>query len=111
LQINIRRTETATILDLIGPLYLGTPERTFRETIQQLMEAGTRHLAVNLAGVTKIDSSGLGVLVRTHTSLSRSGGKCHLFAPTQMVLQTLKMVRLDTVLDLFDDESSALAGF
>jgi hypothetical protein len=33
------------------------------------------------------------------------------FGATKRVLQLLKMVRLDTVLELADDEESALAGF
>jgi anti-sigma B factor antagonist len=111
LQIQIRRTNGVTILEVSGPLYLGTPERTFRETVQQMLDAGTRALAINLARVPRVDSAGIGVLVRTHASLAKAGGKCHIFAPPKMVLETLKMVRLDTVLDLFEDEVSALAGF
>jgi anti-sigma B factor antagonist len=111
LQLQIRRTEKATILDVSGPIYLGTPERAFRETVQQLMDAGTRNLAINLARVPRVDSAGIAVLVRTHASFSKLGGKCHIFAAQELVLKTVKMVRLDTVLDLFEDEASALAGF
>ena len=109
--IKIRRVEAVTILDVNGALYIGKAERAFRETVQKLMESGTRHLAINFAAVPKLDSSGISVLVRTHTSIARAGGRCCLFAATENVLQTLRLVRLDTVLDLFPDEASALASF
>jgi anti-sigma B factor antagonist len=107
--INIRKAGSATILDLDGPLKLGESEEAFRNQIQQLLEAGSTRVAVNLAGVTELDSSGIGALVRSFTSLKRAGGKCTFYAPTKRVQMLLKMVRLDSILDLADDEATALA--
>jgi len=107
--IAIRKAGRATILDLDGPLKLGEAEESFRNQIQQLVDAGTTHVAVNLAGVTELDSSGIGALVRAFTTLKRAGGKCTYFAPNKRVIMLLKMVRLDTVLDLAADEATALA--
>jgi len=73
------------------------------------MDAGSNHLAVNLAGVTDLDSSGIGALVRAFTTLKRAGGKCTFFSPNKRVLMLLKMVRLDGVLDIVEDEATALA--
>jgi anti-anti-sigma regulatory factor len=44
-----------------------------------------------------------------YTTLKRAGGKCTFYAPTQKVRMLLKMVRLDTVLDVVEDEATALA--
>ena len=106
--IGIRKAGHATILDLEGPLKLGEAEEAFRNQIQQLLDAGSTHIAVNLAGVTELDSSGIGALVRAFTALKRAGGKATYFAPSKRVLMLLKMVRLDTILDLAEDESVAL---
>ncbi|SRR6266481_1195374 len=106
--IGIRKAGQATILDLDGPLKLGEAEEAFRSQIQQLMEAGSTRIAVNLAGVTELDSSGIGALVRSFTMLKRAGGKCTFFAPTKRVMMLLKMVRLDSILDLSEDEATAL---
>jgi anti-sigma B factor antagonist len=109
MEIQIRKAGNATILDLSGPLRLGEAEAMFRENIQKLLDAGTPHVAVNLAGVTELDSSGIGALVRSFSTIKRAGGKCIYYAPTQRVRMLLKMVRLDSVLDLVDDEAAALA--
>jgi hypothetical protein len=51
--IGIRKAGRATILDLDGALKLGDAEEAFRNQVQQLIEAGSLHVAVNLAGVTE----------------------------------------------------------
>jgi anti-sigma B factor antagonist len=107
--IDIRKAGPATILDLVGPLKLGEAEESLRSQIQRLVDSGTTHVAVNLSGVTALDSSGIGALVRSFTTLKRAGGKCTFFAPSKQVLMLLKMVRLDTILDLAEDEATALA--
>jgi len=107
--IAIRKAGHATILDLDGALKLGDAEEAFRNKIQELVEGGSLHIAVNLAGVTELDSSGIGALVRAFTTLKRAGGKATYFAPTKRVMMLLKMVRLDTILDLSDDEGTALS--
>jgi anti-sigma B factor antagonist len=109
LNINIRKAGRATILDLEGPLKLGEAEESFRNQIQQLMDGGSNYIAVNMAGVTELDSSGIGALVRSFTALKRAGGKCTLYAPSKRVMMLLKMVRLDSILDLAEDEATALS--
>jgi anti-sigma B factor antagonist len=109
MDIQIRKAGTATILDLVGPLRLGDSEQAFKEQIQKLLDVGTPHIAVNLAGVTELDSSGIGALVRSFSTVKRAGGKCIFYAPTQRIRMLLKMVRLDTVLEIVDDEAGALA--
>jgi len=108
LNIKIRKAGRATILDLEGPLKLGEAEESFRNQIQQLIDSGNNHVAVNLAGVTELDSSGIGALVRSFTTLKRAGGKCTFYSPSKRVLMLIKMVRLDTILDLAEDEAVAL---
>lgn len=107
--IRIRKAGQATILDLEGALKLGESEEAFRNKLQELVDSGSTHIAVNLTGVSEMDSSGIGALVRAFTTLKKAGGKCTFFAPQKRVLMLLKMVRLDTVLDLVEDEASALA--
>jgi anti-sigma B factor antagonist len=106
--ITIRKAGPATILDLSGPLKLGEAEESFRKQIQELLDAGATHIAVNMLGVTDLDSSGIGALVRAFTIIKRAGGKCTFFAPSKRVVMLLKMVRLDSVLDLAEDEATAL---
>ncbi len=110
MQINIRRAGSTTILDLDGPLLLGSPQQDLRRVVEELVDDGARRLAINLAGVSFMDSSGIGELVRVFTKLRKDGGRSILFAPNKQVRMLLKMVRLDTVLEIADDEAAALAA-
>lgn len=109
--IHIRKTGNVTILDVEGPLKMGDSEQSFRGELQGLVESGVTHVAVNLTKVPEMDSSGIGALVRSYTSVKKAGGKCLFYGATKRVLMILKMVRLDTVLELVEDEATALARF
>lgn len=105
----VRKAGQAVIVDVSGPLKLGETEEAFRTQVQRLIDAGTTRVAINLAGVTELDSSGIGSLVRLFSGIKRSGGKCVFYAPTKKVFMLLKMVRLNTIFDIVDDEATALS--
>jgi anti-sigma B factor antagonist len=107
-RIRVRDTPNAMILDVDGALRLGKSEAAFRENVERFLRSGKPNLLVNMAGVPAIDSAGLGALIRAFTSVKKAGGNCKFYALTNHVLQVLKMVRVDLVLDLAEDEASAL---
>lgn len=109
MNISVRSAGSNTVLDLDGPLLLGPPQQELRKTVEELLGNDVKRLAINLGGVPYMDSSGIGELVRTYTGLRKIGGRCVLFAANKQVLMLLKMVRLDTVLKVVDDETAALA--
>jgi len=57
-----------------------------------------------LSKLTDLDSSGIGVLMRSFASFNRTDGKCIFYVVSSRVRMLLKMVRLDTVLEIVDDE-------
>jgi anti-sigma B factor antagonist len=109
--INVRTLDEATILDLNGSFKAGEAEQAFRNSVAELLSAGVTNIAINLAGVSSLDSSGVGSLVHTFLTLKVRGGKFKLFAASKQVAQVLKVVRLDKVLGLAEDERAALASF
>ena len=109
LTLDVRKAGQGTILEIKGPLKLGPTEEAFRAQVQKLIESGSTRLAVSLAGITELDSSGIGSLVRLFTNVKRAGGKCVFYAPTKQVSMLLKMVRLNTVFEIVDDEAAALS--
>jgi anti-sigma B factor antagonist len=108
--IKSRKTGSAEILDMQGPLKLGEPEQKFRQKVDELLAAGSRNLVINLAEVPLIDSCGVGALMYAYTTVNRAGGKCKFCAPSKQVNQILKLVLLDRVLEIYENEAAALAG-
>ena len=110
MDINIRKTETATILDLNGPFVMADAPK-FKASVQEALDGGAKKLAVNLAAVSYLDSSGIGAIVGAFSKVKNAGGQCKFYAPSDQVLKVLKMVKLDTILDLRPDEAAALGSF
>ncbi len=109
--ITVRKAGNAAIVDLNGSLNMGDPVQNLRARVQELLDGGNLNLAINLAGVPDMDSSGIGALVAIYKAAQGKKAKCKFFAPNVRVMQVIKMVRLDSVLDLAENETSALAGF
>jgi len=109
--INIRRQDDITILDLQGNLVLGEAVSTFRDQIHDLLSAGVKKIVVNLTGVPFVDSSGIGAMVGAHTALETSGGRCKFCCAQPRVVQVLKLTRMLEVFDMYEKESTALASF
>ena len=67
LNINIRETAEAVILDLSGRITLGEPLAELRDSIREALAGDRKSILLNLADVSYIDSSGLGLcLPKTH---------------------------------------------
>ena len=68
-------------------------------------------MPLNLAGVSYIDSSGLGELVSSYTAVKNAGGELKLVNLTSKVRDLLVITKLLTVFDVKDDEAAAVAAF
>lgn len=68
-------TETShvVVLDLVGALECQEAEE-FHAVVEHLVERGERIIVVNLETLTRIDSAGLGALVRSYVTLKRCRG-------------------------------------
>jgi anti-sigma B factor antagonist len=111
MEIVARKVNEVTVLDLVEPLVWGQPADDFGTRIRELLTAGTKNLAINLAKVPYVDSAGIRALFTVHTSVQATGAKCKLFAAPQGMLRILERVHLDQVFELFADEAAALASF
>lgn len=109
--ISERRLDGVAILDLTGRITIGEGTVTLRNRIQELLEQEQRHILLNLAEVNYIDSSGLGEIVRSYTTVQSAGGSLKLLNLTRKVRDLMQITKLLTVFDVFDRESDALKSF
>jgi anti-anti-sigma factor len=89
------------------PLLAGGAAEAFEKEIQQLFRGGQRHVIVDLAGVTGIDSAGIRALVRGHTTSQRLGGSLRLAAVQPAVHQVLDASRLASIFETYTSVDSA----
>jgi anti-sigma B factor antagonist len=106
-----REREGIVILDLKGRLIVGEPVAALREKIRELGEAGSNNIILNMEGVDYIDSTGLGGLVISYTSLKKQGGSLKLLNLNRRNIELLVLTKLTTVFEIFDEEQDAVNSF
>jgi len=110
-EIEQREREGIVILDLRGRLVVGESVSDLRERIRGLGESGSSRIILNLEGVDYIDSTGLGGLVISFTTIKKAGGALKLLNLSRRNIELLILTKLTTVFELFDDEQDAVNSF
>ncbi|MDQ3012916.1 MAG: STAS domain-containing protein [Acidobacteriota bacterium] len=111
MEIHVRTSSNVTIIDLNGNLIIGKSEESLRETIKQMIADDRKHLLLNLADVPTIDSSGIGAMIKSFTSVKEAGGKLKVLRPSRMARQLLSITGLLSVLETYEDEKAAISSF
>jgi anti-sigma B factor antagonist len=111
LYINERRTGDVTILDLKGRLRVGGNALALHKSIRNLIVEKKILILLNMAGVTYIDSCGLGELVASQISVENKGGEIKLFGLTEALRELLTVTRLLSVFDVYENEADAIQQF
>ncbi len=111
MQTATREEGGVTIVDVIGRITLGEGNVALREIVRELAENGKKAIVLNLGEVVYVDSSGIGELVKAHTTIRNKGGQLKLANLNKRLHDLLQMTRLASVFDIEKDESSALKSF
>jgi anti-anti-sigma factor len=111
LYIHERREGDVAVLDLRGRIRISGGTLALHRSIRCLVEEGKTKILLNLAGVTHIDSTGLGELISSYVTLSNKGGQIKLVHLTDRLQDIMTITKLLTVFDVYDNEADALASF
>ena len=111
LNLNERQAGDVTVLDMSGKITIGEGSVALRTAIRRLLEEGKKRILLTLAGVSYIDSSGIGELVSSYTAINKEGGQLKLLNLTQKIKDLLTITKLLTVFDVYENEADALNSF
>lgn len=111
MDIEVRSLGQVKVIKLRGKLSLGDSVDRLRETLEDLMGSGDTRIVLDLGEVPMIDSSGIGLLVKSLTSAKQLGGSIRLASLSKIVTQTLRMIGLLNLFDVFEDQQQAVASF
>ena len=111
MEIHTRAVGDVHILDISGRIVLGDATVCIRHTISDLLQNGGRKIILNLTNVPYIDSSGLGELVRTYTTVINEGKQLKLLNLTSKIRELLVITKLLTVFEVHESEQEAVASF
>lgn len=99
------------MIQLRGQLRLGPAVDELRQAIEEALANGDTRIVINLAEVPMIDSSGIGLLVRFLASTKQRGGSLKLVQPSKFAVQTLRLVGVLNLFEIFNDEEAAVGSF
>ena len=102
---------SALVLHMKGKITIGVGDVAIREAIDQALEAGQRQIVLDLAAVTSMDSSGIGELVSSYTTVSNRGGHLVLSRPPAKVRDILTVTQLINVFEVFESFEEAVESF
>ena len=111
LTIGERPEGDITILELAGEITVDDGDIAFGRYVDGLIKAGRVKIVVNLAGVTYIDSAGVGMMVAELKMVREAGGVMKLSNLSARSYHLLAMMKLKMVFDIFDTEEAAVRSF
>ena len=111
MEISVLTRSEVQVIQLRGALRLGDGVDKFRQAVDAALSSGNVRLVVHLSEVPMVDSSGIGVLVKSMASVKQRGGAIKLVNPSKFALQTLRLVGVLSLFEIFENEDQAVASF
>lgn len=111
MKIEKRTQNDVVILDLKGKILIGDGIDELRAEINQLLKENKTKILLNFQEVPYLDSTGLGEVVRSYTSVKNAGGTIKIVYLTNKVRDLLSVTKLITVFETFEEEAKAVASF
>jgi anti-sigma B factor antagonist len=99
------------VVDIHGNLTLGKGTTALRKTLRDLIVQGRKRILLNMAGVSRIDSAGVGELVAAHTIITAAGGEIKLLHLGRRAHKILEIGKLYLVFDTFENQAEAIRSF
>lgn len=111
MNVGAREVSGVTIVDLRGDLVAGVGDEVLRDEVKRLLAGNCRDILLNLSGVGRMDSAGVGELVASWKMAGRLGARLKLLRPGDRVRSTLHLAQVLPLLEVFEDEAEAVRSF
>jgi anti-anti-sigma factor len=112
LQITRRTVQPGIIaLEIKGSLHSGPECAKLSQEVDNLIQSRETRVIFDMSGVTHADSSAIGVIVRCFTKLKCANGSLRIACAQSMVDYSLRLTKVDRVIQLFPSVDQAAKGF
>jgi anti-anti-sigma factor len=106
--LNIRVVPPATtVVEISGRLTLGNALTYAETSIKRLIGDGSRKVVIDLAGLTSIDSAGVGMLISCGGEMEQAGGALRVAGAQGAVAKTFEIVHMNRIVALDTDVETA----
>jgi anti-sigma B factor antagonist len=99
-----------TLLVMKGSIHCGPECARLEREVDAIVSSGQNHVIFDMAGVTHVDSAAIGAIVHCLQKLKSAGGGLRIAAPQSMIDHSLKLTRVDKVIEIFPTIDQAAEG-
>jgi anti-anti-sigma factor len=100
-----------TALVMRGSIHCGPECARLEREVDGMIAARETRVIFDMAGVTHVDSAAIGSIVRSFAKLKSAGGGLRIAAAQSMVEHSLKLTKVDRVIEIFSTVEQAAHGF
>ncbi len=111
MKITRNERNDVVVLTISGKLMGGPDADSFQNHVDGILEQGRRKILVDLGDVSWVNSTGLGILIQGHHTVTKAGGEMKLCKASRRVESLLMVTRLNMIFENYSDEAQALASF
>jgi anti-anti-sigma factor len=100
-----------TVLSMSGSIHCGPECARLEREVDAMIAARETRVIFDMAGVTHADSAAIGTMVRCFAKLKNAGGGLRIAAAQSMIEHSLKLTKVDKVIEMFPTVEQAAQGF
>jgi anti-sigma B factor antagonist len=93
-----------------GGVTLGQRSEQIEELVEKMLAEGKKIIVFDLAGITKIDSTGIGRFISSYNKIRSVGGEMRMAGATDHLSKVFRVTRLDSVFPFYASVADALNG-
>jgi anti-sigma B factor antagonist len=109
LRVDIEDRGDHAVVTAVGEIDAATADMV-GDAVAGALNDGYRQVLLDFARVTFIDSTGLGMLVKSHRSAEAIQARFAVVHPTPQTRKLIKVLGLDQLLRIYDSHEQALAA-
>jgi len=112
MKVSSRLIDDVVVISLSGKL-MGGPDTSeaVKNEIYKYLDQGIKKFVIDLEKVSRMNSSGLGILISALTSVRNKGGELRLAALNENMEGILVMTKLNTIFDIHMTAEGAAKSF
>jgi anti-sigma B factor antagonist len=98
------------VLEMTGSIRIGSNCQQIEQAVEEIIRQKDTCVVFDLAGVSFIDSSGIGTIVRSLSHLKKLGGTLRLTGVKGMVDGVLKLTQINRIIEVYSSAQEAVEG-
>ena len=95
------------VITLAGKLMLGPEGQQIEELVPRLLGEGRRRFIFEIAGLTRVDSTGIGRFISSYNKIEGAGGRMGIAGATPHLRDCFHATQLDRVFRFYADVAAA----